>query len=320
MDWQSILRMSGEEDDNLRDLEALWWVLDREPGMDDLAEDKEEVLKVMQDDLEIYPFQDQDENDRLFLARFEIPKYGESFQYSEALLAGEPCAWIDFLAGFPVDCVEMLLAIGEYSSQAKEGEDSKVAVKDGTDKPAAPVPEKFFEWPEDDKILLNLTGIATKNVAKILAENISGEPKPEKAHWWFRVNLVDHDEKKWPVPGEFLGLGVRLMPDRPWGKQLSSPFIWSGNWFQTVYLTSAVIKEIIEPTDEIPYPTYNIKWQGQEINNVRPSDFASYEINDRVSILKNIETEKLRQLWKDDDQNEWGDNWQIIPTSYYGGI
>ena len=42
----------------LSTLEACWSVLDREPGMDDLAEGAEEVLKGMGEDLKIYPFQD----------------------------------------------------------------------------------------------------------------------------------------------------------------------------------------------------------------------------------------------------------------------
>lgn len=185
----------------LETLEPTWWVLDREPGMDDLAEDKTGVLKKMQDDLKIYPFQDRDGNDRLFLARFEFPKYGEALQFPEAVFAsGEVSAWIDFLAGFPIDCVEMLLAIGEYSTKA-----DKVAVKDGAGKAAAPVPAQFFQWPDSEKILFNLTAIPTANLGKVLAPNLGGEAKPAKAHWWFRTDLVSQDTKKWPIPGKFLG-------------------------------------------------------------------------------------------------------------------
>ena len=306
--------MCAWEPEPTETLEPTWWVMDREPGMDDLAGTSGEVLQKMKDDLKIFPFQDMEKNDRLFLARFEIPQYGEAFQFPDAVFApGQVAIWLDFLAGFPVDCCEMLVLIGEYSTQA-----DKVAVKDGQGKVAAPVPDKFFEWPEKDKVMFNLTGIPTKNVAKMLAPNLEGEPKPAKVHWWFRTDLAIQDDQKFPVPGEFLGLGVRMMPDVPWGKQKSSPFIYSGNWMQTVYYASAVIKDIVVPTDTTPYSTYTVTWQGKEIKNVRPSDFCEYKVNDRVTILKDISTDKKTSLWKDKDQTEFGDNWVLAPITFYG--
>ena len=287
--------------------------MDREPGMDDLAEGATDILKTMKEKLKVFPFQDRDGNDRLFLARFEIPKFGEDFQFSEAVFApGAVAAWIDFLAGFPVDDCEMLLAIGEFSTKA-----DKVVAMDGDGKVVAPVPAKFFQWPDADKVLFSLTALPTKNVGKILAPNLDGEPKPAKAHWWFRVNLMGQDSKKWPVPGEFLGLGVRMMPDKPWGHQKSSPFVWSGNWVDTVYYSGAVITEVIDPTDEIPYSQYKVKWRKNEAT-ANPSDFAEYKVGDRVTILKSVDTGKKSQLWKDDDMKTWGDGWQIVPITFYG--
>jgi hypothetical protein len=273
----------------------------------------------MGEDLKIYPFQDTDGNDRLFLARFEFPKFGESSQFPEAV-KGSSVTFIDFLAGFPIDCIEMLVLIGEFSSKAKEGEASKVAVQEGTGV-TAPVPTGefgFFKWPEKDKILLNLTAIATKNVAQILAKNLDGEPKPAKAHWWFRVQLAG-GTKKFPVPGEFVGLGVRMFPGKYWGHQKSSPFVYSGNWMDTVYLTGAIIKEVIDPTDLIAYPTYKVTWRKDEFT-ANPSDFAEYKVGDRVTILKDVATEKKTQLWKDDDMKPGCDKtkWQIVPISFYG--
>ena len=58
-----------------------------------------------------------------------------------------------------------------------------------------------------------------------------------------------------------MALGNRMMPNKPWGKQKSSPFLYSGNWMDTIYYTSAVITEVIDPTDETPYPTYKAKWR-----------------------------------------------------------
>jgi hypothetical protein len=301
-----------------RTLAPTWNILDREPGMDDLAEQAGDSLKKMGEDLKIFPFQDGDGNDRLFLARFEFPKYGEDPQFPEAI-KGESKGFIDFLSGFPIDCVEMLVGIGEFSSKAKEGEDSKVSVQEGTGV-SAPVPQMgikgFFKWPENEKIFLNLTAIATKNVAKIMAKNLSDEPKPAKVHWWFRVQIVG-GTKKFPVPGEFFGLGIRMFPDQYWGHQKSSPFIFTGNWMDTVYYTSAVITEVIDPTDEIPYPTYKAKWRKDEIT-VNPSDFALYKVGDRVTVLKDVATDKKTQLWKDDDMKTYGETWMIAPITFYG--
>jgi len=319
----------------LEPLDVTWSVLDREPGMDDLAEGADDRWTKMAEDLKIYPFQDSDEVNRLFLARFEFVKYGEEFQFPEVFEVSEeppetPLGFIDFLAGFPIDCVEMLVAIGEFSSKAKEGEDSKVKVFEGNDKVAPPIPkEEFFKWPEEDKILLNLTALVTKDVAKILAKNLEGEPKPITPKWWFRVQLdagTEESPKKWPVPGEFLGLGIRMFPGSYWGRQKSSPFIYSGNFMDTVYYTSGLITEITDPTDEILYSTYKVQWRKTEdaedgIVEATPSDFAEYRVGDRVTILKDVGTEKKSQLWKDDDMKEFGgelDNWTIAPISFYG--
>jgi|WetSurMetagenome_2_1015567.scaffolds.fasta_scaffold04877_7 hypothetical protein len=305
------------ESQKLRTLEPTWAVLDREPGMDDLAEGAAEILKKMGEDLKIYPFQDTDGNDRVFLARFEFPKYEEDFQFPAAA-AEDSFGFIDFLAGFPIDCVEMLVVIGEISSKA-----DKISVQPGTGV-SPPVPKEgtqgFFKWPEPDKILLNLTAIPTRNVVKWFAQNLSGEPKPAKAHWWLRVQFVG-ETKKLPVPGEFLGLGVRIFPGKYWGKQKSSPFIYSGNWMDTVYYTGAIITEVVEPTEDSPYPTYKVKWHGQDEEiTVNPSDFAEYKVGDRVTVLKDVATEKKSQLWKDDDMKVGCDKtvWQIVPLTFYG--
>lgn len=303
-------------------LEPTWWVMDREPGMDDLAEQAGDSLKQMQDDLQIFPFQDRGKNDRLFLARFELPKYDEKFQYPDAVFAeGDVSGFIDFLGGFPVDDVEMMVVIGQFSSKAKEGEDSKVTVQPGTGV-AAPVPTDpahFFKWPEADKVLFSLTALPTKGVAKMLAKSLEGEPVPNKTHWWLRFNMTEDPAtpKKWPVPGEFLALGVRMMPDVPWGRQKSSPFIWSGNWVDTVFYTSAVITEVLDPDDNFPYPRYKVQWR-KDVIQVNPSDFAEYRVGDRVTLMKDVSADKKSQLWKDDDMKKAGDTWQICPITFYG--
>lgn len=295
-------------------LEATWFVFDSEPDMDDIYEQAGQSLDWLEDELKISPFKTfGTEEKRLFLARFEFPKFGEKFQYPEAGGIENPAGFIDFLTGIPVECIEMLMMIGEYSTP-KDVLEGAVQPGDGA---APPVPESFFEWPEADKVLMNFTAIAQRGV-DWMAPNLSGEPEPE-SHYWLRVSL-EGGEQKYPVPGEFMGLGVRLMPDKPWGSQDSSPFLYSGNWMDMVYLTSAVITEVIEPTDEVPYPTYKAQWRGLEgaLVTVRPSDFAEYRVGDRVTVLKDVAAEKTSQLWRDSDMKEFGENWMIAPITFYG--
>jgi len=301
-DWK---RTSAEET-----LEATWWVFDQEEGMDAVMEQAGKSLDEMCDSLKVHPFQDRQGKDRLFLARYEFPRYEEDFQHPQGVFLEEALGFVDFLGGFPLECVEMLVLVGEHSSKP-----DTVAVKEGMGA-APPVPDKFFEWPEADRILLNTCYLAASNV-KWWAKNLPGEPEPKNLHWWLRVNLGD-PKAKFPVPGEFLALGVRLMPDAPWGQQKSSPFLYSGNWMDTVYYTGGVVKEVLEPDEATPYPRYRVTWRKFEVE-ARPSDFAEYRAGDRVAILKDVSTEKPSQLWKDEDATAFDkDTWVIAPVSFYG--
>ncbi len=317
----------------LKDLGPTWWIFDSEPGMDDVAAQAGDSLKAMVETLGIHPFQTRESQDRLFIARFEFPVYGASFQHPEAVFVTDKpvSGWIDFLAGVPVDDCEMLLAIGQYSSRppASNPDQVMVTVLPGDGKVSAPVPQNFFQWPDKNKVLLNLTALPTKDFAQQLAKGLPGEPAPTKPHFWFRVNLsataADGNPPKFPVPGEFLALGVRMMPDRPWGipGQLSSPFMYAGHWMDTTFYTSGVVTEVIDSTAEQPYPTYKVRWRTTQkapdgIVTAIPSDFATYKVGDRVTILKDVTTTKTSELWNDLDMTTFGDNWQIVPICFYG--
>jgi hypothetical protein len=316
--------------DRLSTLEACWSVLDREPGMDNLMA-SQDMLDQMIEAIKIYPFVDTDREYRLFLGRFEFPKYGEDFKFSEAAAEGS-CGFIDFLAGFPIDCVEMLVGIGDRSSLPGKDKISKVFVDEGTRIfPTVPT-TKLFKWPdaEFDKIFENFTAITVKDVSKFLAKNLEGEVKPRSPKWWFRVQLrektANGNQKKYPVPGEFFGLGCRIWPGKYWGHQKSNPFVYSGNWMDTIYYSGAIITEVIEPTDAIPYTIYKIKWHGKKDEfTIFSSDFAMYQKDDRVTLIKDVDTTKKTQLWKDNDMKYFGgqedveDNrWQIVPVTFYG--
>lgn len=310
-------------------LEATWWMFDREPGMDDIMEqagDCAECLQQMFDKLKIYPFQDTQGNNRLFLARFEFPKYQEDFTFGDAVhkndpnVTVDPMMFFDFLGGFPLDCVEMMVVVTQYSTDKKD-----VHVQEGSGV-VPPVPDDFFTWPKDDRILFNYTAIAGQN-CEWMATTLEGEPAPQKLHWWVRAFLGDRKDTKtkltFPMPGEFVALAVRIMPDKPWGSQKSSPFMYAGNWFDTVYYTAGVITEIIDPTDTTPYPTYKVRWRVQKAHGIytfAPSDFAEYKVGDRVTILKDVATDKKSQLWKDDDMKQLGQMCQLVPITFYNDL
>lgn len=297
-------------------LEACWCFF-FSPGFDDLAEDNQDILDKMIDDLEIYPFVDKNKDYRIFLARFEFAKHGEDFTFPEAVKSSS-YGFIDFLGGFPVDCVEMLVGIGEYSTKAED-----VYADEG--KSVSPrVPKtKLFNWPDKKKVFFNYTAICGKvdgvKLGKYLAKNLDSETKPRGPKWWFRVQ-IQGKEIKFPIPGEFFGLGVRILPGKYWGHQRSNPFVYAGNWMDTVYYSSGKVVLVNEPTDDRPYYTYTVKWKKEEIEDVRPSDFNIYEVDDRVTLIKDVDTEKTSQLWKDDDMQEGNfliDKWMIAPVMYY---
>jgi len=330
-------------------LGATWIIFGTEPEMDDIAEKGGDFLKEVQAELKIFPFQYKGE-DRIFLARFEFKKYDKELQHPEAIIPddqaldlagsrgvpspdtdGEVVGWVDFISGIPVDCIEKLVAIGAVSSMPDAGIMGGVIEIKGKESQGSvpPFPEDIFGWPDTDRILLNLTALPTQKRAATFMPPLAA-PEASK-HWWFRVNFRKN-QQQWPVPGEFLGLGVLMLPGDYWGTQKSSPFIYSGNWMDTLYYTNAVVKRVIEPTESIPYPTYEVQWRkfgGAKDGTIvvaTPSDFAEYKVKDSVCVLKDVTTEKISQLWEDDDMEtnvkEFDKNkakrWVIVPISFYG--
>ena len=112
-----------------------------------------------------------------------------------------------------------------------------------------------------------------------------------------------------------------MMPGEFWGRQKSSPFIYSGNWMDTVYYSGAVVTEVIEPTAEKPYPTYKVQWRKDKVT-AKPTDFTEYKVGDRVTILKDVTSDKKTEIWKDRDTDRFPDDdradWRIVPVSFYG--
>jgi hypothetical protein len=104
-------------------------------------------------------------------------------------------------------------------------------------------------------------------------------------------------EKKdtWPVPGEFIGILCKPAPVPPhcWWFQKSSPFVYAGNWFDTLDLTSGIITK----KEDTTYPEnetntggaecikYTVRIHGVDVE-IYSSDFLAYEIDERVAIYK----------------------------------
>ena len=285
-------------------LEPLWWGAD-EPGMDDLYDKADGSLQPMIDLLKIYPVNIEKKGDTLFLAQFKLDKDGTTN--------------INFMISFPIDVLEMMVLIGQYSSLP-----STVDTVSGEGKVIPPLPKELFSWPEQDRIVFNKMYAAVQDstyglTTKMFADSLGGGQDPKK-HWWFNVLFAKEqaDQKRFPVPGEFLALGVRIFIDKIWGNQKSNPFIYSGNWFTTIYYDSAVITEVIAPTDTVPYSSYTVTWHGQKITGVRPSDFAEYRVGDRVTILKDITATKTTQRYDDEDMKAFGNGWVVAPITFYG--
>lgn len=293
------------------------WFAFKEDRMDDTLEKAGDSLeKAMFERLNIRPVVvvDEGEKERLFLARFELPKYGASLQFPEAALpmTYKCLGWIDFLSGFHYGCCEMLVVVGEVSTKIDD-----FPAKDGEDRPVPPVPDELFdEQFQDDKILHNYIWLESDNTEG-LVDGVRGEPEPAGPHWFFRVNCIE--SQKWPYPGEFLGLGNRIFPNLPWtlGKSPGfHPFLFSGMFMDTVFITSAEVMAV-KPVDE-GYVKVKVKWREQELW-VYPSDFAEYEIGDRVTICKDVAAPKTSELWKDEDLWAFDEEfWRIVPLTYYG--
>ena len=284
------------------------------------------------------------QNRILYLARFEMGQAGQDLQHPEAVLQsaqqhGDVAGWMEFLSGFPYDCLELKALLGEISSipdlQANLAQAQSGPQVMGDLVP--PFPQTLFGGYEPPKIIRNYIDLDS-DMASALGPDISDAPIPQNLHWWFLVNFVeflDGDSVMFPYPGEYMALAVRLFMDRYWVSQESNPFLMSGNWFDTVFLTSGFIQEIKPPTDEMPWPQYVVQWRPnpEDPNSTGtyllfPSDFQDYQVGDRVSIVKDVTANKPTQLWDDDDMMTMGGadtgedqpvpNCSIAPLQFYG--
>jgi hypothetical protein len=179
-----------------------------------------------------------------------------------------------------------------------------------------PFPPTLFSAPGIP--IASRTGVHEINV-QLYREGVfkEGNPEPEpEVIRWTRVFL--HDSLTWPTPGEFLGLAYRPMPYLPWFSQDTSPVLYSGNWWETLFYSSGVVQSIIEEGGAGGIgdvgATYTILVKGETVQ-AKSSDFAVYAVGDRVALMKQYDSSAKSMTWKDLGAF---DSWIILPVTFYG--
>ena len=294
----------GKERSDVLQMAPSWWLFDEE-GMD-ILENAGTSLDKMLTDLNISPVIINQNEQRIFEARYEFPQYKKEFQHADAILTADAVGFIDFASGVPYGCIEKIGLIGEVFS-----DENTIGIYDGGQYATPPVPDEYFEEDIDGMVLVyNLIWLDNYNNVMSLAENLEGEEEPQYL-WWFRFNLVENENNSntAPTPGEFIGIAIYIFPTYAWGWQITQPFLYSGNWMETVYYTSAIVLEVIDAT------TYLINYRGEEIE-AKSSDYAIYNVDDRVTILKGVEHKEDSMTWKDVKEYDLA-IWSIIPTIFY---
>jgi len=159
---------------------------------------------------------------------------------------------------------------------------------------------------------------------ELMSEDFEGQ-EPVAPHRWLRYWLKPEDT--FPVPGEFVVLLAKSELFHVNWFQATQPVVYSGNWWETEYYSSGIVKEVIEPDDASDEETNIYKiWVRSFEMYLRPSDFAEYKVDDRVAIVK--ETLDLVDnmdwtLLESDKNNESSSaenpdsDWYIMPISFY---
>jgi len=279
--------------------EATWWRRETETGI--LSSGI--TFSDIQNNTGIAPVIINRSQKCIFEARYEFPQYNKPFKHTEAVFYTEDVVgWIDFRGGVPYGCLEKMGIFGEVFSK-----DKSIGVTGGD--AVAPLPTTFFSKPSGVVLLFNKIWLGGINVLPFTT-GLSGYPVPDH-NWWIRFNLVETEDNSnvGPTPGEFMGIVIWVFPNLPWGWQETSPFIYSGNWMETVYYTTAKVTEVVDET------TYKVLYHDKEVE-ARSSDYAIYNVDDRVAILKGVEHPEDSMTW--DDMTDYdAATWSIIPVIFY---
>ena len=105
-------------------------------------------------------------------------------------------------------------------------------------------------------------------------------------HQWLRVYLRSDDT--WPVPGTLVFMMARPSPLHCWWYQHSSPFAYAGNFFETRFWSSGVVKKTLTEDEKNPNEVGQIlvvETCGATLY-IRCTDFCRYEVGERVALMK----------------------------------
>jgi len=302
---------------DLADTPSATWFLFDDRGVRNIWGEASGSLKDMIKRLGVHPCQVKKGN-HVFLAKYELPVHNRGFSICKSGGQGD-IGVADFLGGLPYGSSEILGIVGELSS---EPSDIKV-LKSNANSASAPIPDNFFKCFKRNAEAFNLIWLPSDGKdgtlkSKALAGEISGE-NPEGPHWWYRAFLKNKESAFGIVPGEFVAMAARVAPYLPCLNQLSSPFLFSGNWMETVYYTNCKITGIIEPSGTYPYPRYLVQYKGVTGITATPTDFAEYRVGDRVAIQRNTGSGKRSWTWRDNTSFN-SDTWVIAPIDFYGKL
>jgi len=177
------------------------------------------------------------------------------------------------------------------------------------------------------EISIPIETVYGKGVNKDGSSNAAQPGKSIKPKGWMRVWITRDD--KWPVPGEFIGILVKPNPLPPhvWWFMRSSPFLYAGNWMDTLDLTSGTIvsktENVEHPTSKTPCTEYIVTIHGIDVK-IYSSDFLVYNAGDRVAIwkdrageLQNSYTNRTDRSFDQMEQQEFGDPQHDSPPPVY---
>jgi len=171
---------------------------------------------------------------------------------------------------------------------------------------------------------------------------LDGTADPPELHKWLRYWIKK--ENTTIIPGEFVGILCRPWPLFCWWKQETAPFVYAGNWIETEFYTSGIVKEVWEEDDyegedgEVGN-RYRVWVKNEEIV-VKSTDFLEYEVDDRVGLLKTYREGKggpsyggsmtpagpgggttnfsWRELELQNTESELNTEWTILPVDFFG--
>jgi len=159
--------------------------------------------------------------------------------------------------------------------------------------------------------------VTDDSVVELLPPEKFDEVDNYALHYWMRYWI--RKDNVTIIPGELCCLMVRPWPLHCWFYQESSPFLYAGNWLETEFYASGIVKSVLEPwvyedyearspsmpsqDDEaedgyydpheeamdfhIGSKLYRVWVKNEEII-VESSDFKEYEAGDRVGLLKGV--------------------------------